>query len=201
MRAGNRGKARIALFAFCAVTFVSMFFAWLVQTDFCRLKVSNVKYRNESGAIVRAKLFRPRDASQDKGMPGVVFVHGYQSTRESSDPYCIELARRGFVVLNIDALGRGNSGLPGREQDPGFDDTYGATASYHYLRNLAFVDSSRIGLIGHSLGGQMMYEVALREPDARALVLIGAAYDNRASFRAPQNMLMIFGKWDEFRMT
>ena len=45
--------------------------------------------------------------------PGVVYIHGYQNNRETSDAYCIEMARRGFVVLEIDALGRGNSGNPG----------------------------------------------------------------------------------------
>ena len=45
---------------------------------------------------------------------------------------CIELARHGFVVLNIDAIGRGNSGIPGRDpKAPGFDRTFGLISEEH----------------------------------------------------------------------
>ena len=52
--------------------------------------------------------------SAESPAPGVVYIHGYQNNRETSDAYAIEMARRGFVVLEIDAIGRGNSGDPGR---------------------------------------------------------------------------------------
>jgi hypothetical protein len=63
------------------------------------------------------------DATEENPMPGVVHIHGYQNNRETGDAYCIELARRGFVVLNIDAIGRGNSGMPNDPKDPKFDKT------------------------------------------------------------------------------
>ena len=55
----------------------------------------------------------------------------------------IELARRGFVVLTIDANGHGNS-------DPG---TGSGAAALDYITSLDYVDSTQIGLIGHSMGG------------------------------------------------
>ncbi|MBD3243486.1 MAG: alpha/beta hydrolase, partial [Chitinivibrionales bacterium] len=181
------------------LTAAFMLLASFVQSDFGRLDVANVWFTNSSGRRIRAKLFRPPGATAREPAPGVVFVHGYQSTRESNDAYCIEMARRGIAVLSIDALGRGNSELPGDLDDPGFDRSFGARAAYHELRGMPFVRSERIGLMGHSLGGEVVYRLARDEPDVRALVVIGFAYDSTVSYDLPPNMLMIFGRWDEFR--
>lgn len=116
--------------AVCFVIFVAaVVTACLIQTDFGRVTVSNVYYENYNGKKLRAKLFRPKSASRDNPLPGVVFIHGYQNNRESGDAYNIEMARRGFVVLGIDALGRGNSDIPNKLDDPDFDPTFGSRSS------------------------------------------------------------------------
>jgi hypothetical protein len=173
--------------------------ASLVQRDFGRIEVTNVIYENYNRIPVRAKLLRPVEATQRNPMPGVVHIHGYQNNRETGDAYCIELARRGFVVLNIDAIGRGNSGLPNDPKDPKFDKTYGGLTSLKVLRSLPFVDPESVGMTGHSLGAEIAYEVALGDSGVDALVITGFAYTQAASATSPRNMLMIIAKWDEFR--
>ncbi len=173
--------------------------AWLVQTDAGRVEVRNVTYANFNGILIRAKLLRPVEATADNPLPGVVYIHGYQNNRETSDPYCIELARRGIVALCIDAIGRGNSGVPGDPEAADFDPTYGGRSSLEYLRALPFVDAGAVGMMGHSLGAEMAYTVALDDPDVRALVVSGFAYRDDATFDRPHNMLMIFGQYDEYR--
>ncbi len=172
--------------------------AW-VQQDFGRVEVRNVTYANAGGIRVRAKLFRHRAITAQSPGPGVVYIHGYQNNRETADPYAIELARRGIVVLSIDAIGRGNSGQPTAPDAPDFDPTYGGTASLAYLKALPFVDAARVGMMGHSLGAEMAYAVALADPTVQALSISGFAYREDASFTRPRNMLMIFGRWDEYR--
>jgi dienelactone hydrolase len=173
--------------------------AWLVQRDFGRIAVSNVTYDNYNGIPVRAKLLRPVEATRENPMPGAVYIHGYQNNRETGDAYCIEMAKRGFVVLNIDAIGRGNSGIPNAPDSPDFDQTFGGRSSLEYLKSLPFVDADSLGMMGHSLGAEMAYLVALKDPSVRALVITGFAYTKAASENSPKNMLMIIGKWDEFR--
>jgi hypothetical protein len=56
-----------------------------------------------------------------------------------------------------------------------------------------------VGMLGHSLGAEMAYQVALGDPGVNALVISGFAYTQAASDTKPKNMLMIIGKWDEFR--
>ena len=196
---GRPSKAGIAFILCMAILVGAVWVASLVQRDFGDVEVTNVTYDNFNGIPIRAKLLRPRRATGDGPSPGVVYIHGYQNNRETSDAYCIELARRGFVVLSIDAIGRGNSGNPNDPSDPDFDETYGGVTSLEYLRSLPFVDAGAVGMMGHSLGAEMAYHVALANPTVKALVISGFAYTLDASPTNPKNMLMIFGKWDEYR--
>jgi hypothetical protein len=178
----------------CAVVLAS-----LVQQDFGRVAVRNVIYDNYNGIRIRAKLFQPRAVTEQAPGPGVVYIHGYQNNRETADPYAIELARRGIVVLSIDAIGRGNSGEPNDPDAPDFDPTYGGITSLAYLKALPFVDEARVGMMGHSLGAEMAYTVAINDPTVQALSISGFAYGEGATPTNPKNMLMIFGRWDEYR--
>lgn len=173
--------------------------ASFIQRDFGRVAVTNTVFLNYNGIPIRAKLFRPIMAIQQSPSPGIVYAHGYQNNRETSDAYCLELARRGFVVLEIDGIGRGNSGLPKDPKDPSFDKTYGVFSSFQFLKTLPFVSKDSLGLMGHSLGAEWVYTVALKSPDVKALAISGFAYRMDASESNPKNMLMIMGKWDEFR--
>jgi dienelactone hydrolase len=198
---GDKGNLW-SLTGFCicvAIMLGAVVVASRVQRDFGRVEVTNVVYENYNGILVRAKLLRPEEATEKHPMPGAVHIHGYQNNRETGDAYCIELARRGVVVLNIDAIGRGNSGMPNDPKDPDFDKTYGGLTSLKVLRSLPFVDPESVGMLGHSLGAEMAYHVALGDPGVKALVISGFAYTLAASDKKPKNMLMIIGKWDEFR--
>jgi dienelactone hydrolase len=195
---GNRKPA--ILFIICMLISIgAVITAHLVQTDLGRVKVSNVYYENYNGKHIRAKLFRPIPGTEKNPLPGVIFIHGYQNNRESGDAYNIELARRGFVVLGIDALGRGNSDNPGDIEDPNFDDSFGARSSIQYLRSLPFVNKNAIGIMGHSIGAKISYNVALGDPSINAVIIVGNAYDKNATLKKPKNMLMIIGEFDEFR--
>jgi len=195
----TRNKAILAFVILLVITIAAVVTASLTQQDFGRIEVSNVRYLNYNNIPIRAKLLCPAGITSENPAPGIVYVHGYQNNRETSDPYCIELARRGFVVLNIDALGRGNSGIPGDLSDPEFDITYGTLSSLKYLRALPYANASYTGLMGHSLGSEMCYAVALRDPGLKAIAFSGFGYTEEATFDNPKNMLMILGKWDEYR--
>jgi dienelactone hydrolase len=199
-RSDGGALTSLLTFLICVAIMVgAVVVASLVQRDFGRIEVTNVIYENYNRIAVRAKLLRPAEATEKNPMPGVVHIHGYQNNRETGDAYCIELARRGFVVLNIDAVGRGNSGLPNDPKDPTFDKTYGGLTSLKVLRSLPFVDPESVGMLGHSLGAEMAYQVALGDSGVNALVISGFAYTQAASETSPRNMLMIIGKWDEYR--
>ncbi len=194
-----RKYAAIILIVFVLIVVGAEVFAHAVMTNWFTVEVSNIWFENKNGLMVRGKLYRPLEATAENPAPGVVYLHGYQNNRETSDPYGIELSRRGFVVIVLDALGRGNSDNQFSADDPNFDPTYGGDTAFAYLRALPFVDPARCGLGGHSLGGDMSYTAALLNPDVQALVFSGFAYREDATPQNPKNMLMIFGKYDEYR--
>jgi hypothetical protein len=195
----RRSKAPLAFMACLMVLIGATLLASQSQKSFGRVIVTNVSYLNYNGIPIRAKLLRPRSSTETQPAPGVVYIHGYQNNRETTDAYSIELARRGIVVLEIDAIGRGNSGVPGQPDDPDFDPSWGGRTSLAYLKSLPYVDNRKIGLMGHSLGAEMVYNIALQDPTVNALVISGFGYGDEASTTMPRNMLMIFGKYDEFR--
>jgi dienelactone hydrolase len=198
--APDRGKSVLALIICIAVFLCSGLIAWLVQMDFGKVEVTNDYFQNEHGVSIRAKLFRPKEATSDNPVPGVVFVHGYESVRETGDGLCIELSRRGFVAFCIDAIGRGDSDVPGNDPSaPTFDNTFGGRAALRRLKSLPFVKRDSVGMMGHSLGAEIVYNIALRDTSVKALAIIGFAYTSDATPSTPRNMLMIIGGYDEFR--
>jgi len=196
----NVRKAAAWILILCILlTIASEILAHAAMTGWYSVEVSNIWIENKNGLMVRGKLYRPEEATAENPMPGVVYLHGYQNNRETSDPYGIELGRRGFVVIVLDTLGRGNSDNQFSEDEPGFDPTYGGDSAFEYLRSLPFVDPQRCGLGGHSLGGEMSFIAALNNQNVNALVFSGFAYTKEATTNSPKNMLMIFGKYDEYR--
>lgn len=198
----NKKVRKITLWVFIilvAVTVAAEVLANAAITNWYTVKVSNIYFENQNGLTVRGKLYQPASATDETPAPGVVYLHGYQNNRETSDPFGIELARRGFVAITLDTLGRGNSDNQFSEEEPGFDPTYGGESAFTYLQNLPFVDPERCGMAGHSLGGEMSYLAAMQNPDVKAIVFSGFGYKTDATIDKPANMLMILGKYDEYR--
>jgi hypothetical protein len=54
--------------------------------------------------------------------------------------------------------------------------------------------------MGHSLGAEMAYAIALDDPSVKALSFSGFAYTADATTGMPRNMLMIYGQYDEYRL-
>ena len=111
----------------------------------------------------------PATATAAHPAPAVLVSHGFINTREMQSPFAIELARRGFVVLAMDMAGHGYSGAVLGAQG------FGGPPALAYLRGLAFVDKTQIGLEGHSMGGSAIMSAATAMPDAyRSMVLEGS---------------------------
>ncbi|MDH4212440.1 MAG: alpha/beta fold hydrolase [Candidatus Thorarchaeota archaeon] len=155
------------------------------QNGFGTVAVTEVDFQAVDGSNIHATLQRPTYATSTNTLPGVVVIHGIMQSKEWLMAFGIELARRGFVVLTIDANGHGNS-------DPG---TGSGAAALDYITSLDFVDSSQIGLIGHSMGGSISWSaIADSSVYVRALVLVGAGFSSSAPYTP--NTLIAVGSFD-----
>lgn len=109
------------------------------------------------GLVVSGALFVPKQASETHKLPAIVLTHGYLNDWEKQYQNAIELSKRGFVVVAVDRAGHGENTQP-IEGSLGYG---GTTADYdqtltlagRYLYNLPYVDRTKIGVSGHSMGG------------------------------------------------
>jgi dienelactone hydrolase len=161
------------------------------------ISVQDIRFKGADGTQMSALLYVPPGASADKKAPGILAVHGYINSRETQDGFSIEFARRGYVVLALDQTGHGYSGGAALSND------FGGPDALRYLRALPMVDTSQIGLEGHSMGGWTVLAAAAAMPnDYRAMVLegssTGAPFAKDGTPNWPRNLAVVFSKYDEF---
>ena len=146
----NWGKLLAIALVLCLV---GAFGASLIQSNFGSVEITDVVIRTSAGEYT-GYLFVPETATAENPAPAIVTSHGYLNNREMQDLNYVELARRGYVVFAQDAYNHGNSGV--LQDGVGSDaqhNTAGMVDAVEYLYQLDFVDNTRIGVTGHSMGG------------------------------------------------
>lgn len=171
--------------------------ASLVQTNFGKVTIKDVRFAAPNGRLYSALLYIPDGVTAEAPAPGILAIHGYINSRETQDGFAIEFARRGYVVLALDESGHGYS------EGPAFADGFGGIEGLRYLLSLDIVDKDNVGLEGHSMGGWASVVAAAVFPDGyKAMVLEGSspgtygAPDGTPEF--PRNLAVVFSQWDEF---
>lgn len=183
-----------------ALIFGGGMLAWLVQTDFGSIDVRDIRFQSTSGATLSALLYVPDGVSAGSPVPGILAVHGYINSRETQSAYAIELARRGYVVLNMDQRGHGYS------DPPAFAEGFGGPAGLQFLRSLDIVESSQVALIGHSMGGWAVLSAAAAMPDAYSSAIVSGSSTGTfgvppGDAEFPRNFGLVFAQFDEFSAT
>jgi len=169
----------------------------LIQTNFGKVHIEDVRFPGPDGIIQNARLFVPDGVTDEDPAPGIVAIHGYINTHETQAGFAIEFARRGYVVLAVDQTGHGYSDPPSGANG------FGGPPALEFLRTLGFVDQENIGLEGHSMGGWAVQAAAASQPQGyRSLVLQGASVGARrdtSDGSAPlRNTSVVFSLFDEF---
>jgi len=116
-----------------------------------------------SGSTLYANLYYPtNDLHFQNTRPLVIYCHGIGSQRDFDLRIPIELSRRGFYVVALDYQGHGESGGTISDIDPVTHTPALAEDCSKLLDKLetmpfySGVNTSQIGLIGHSLGGMVV---------------------------------------------
>lgn len=185
---------------------VSMIGASVVQTSGGGVQIKDLRFETSMGYEMSALLLKPREADAEHKAPAIVTCHGMYNNREMQDSNYVELSRRGFVVLAIDMFSHGNSeNLKSEEELP-----MGVDQAVKMLSSLDYVDTARIGITGHSMGG-MNCEVAAMLDNANSQNLISAILFNScfatykdsktgqyANVYGDRDVGIIAGQYDEF---
>lgn len=140
----------------------------------------------EDGVYISAFKYTPKG---EKSHGGVVVGHSFFGNKLNMQPISIELAKRGFTVINIDFRGHGASGGFFTRNKVIFD----MKAAVDYLENnLPYI--TEIGLVGHSLGAYAALTLSNSYPHRiNSTVAIGAISTEVLNI---SNLLMISGKFD-----
>ena len=103
---------RILLAISLCMVLIGSIVGGLIQTSFGTVDVQKVSWVTDDGATLSALLYIPKGASAEEPLPAVVSCHGWNNTAEVQGMNCIELSRRGYVVIAVDAYGHGDSTFP-----------------------------------------------------------------------------------------
>ncbi len=132
---------------------VSGIFASMLQSNFYRVEITDIRENFGDGVQYSALLYKPNTATEDSPAPAIVLTHGYLNNRELQAQNAIELSRRGFVVLVVDRLGHGHSALPSGVTNSLTGNGEGLVNAVEWLYEQDYVDQDKIGVSGHSMGG------------------------------------------------
>lgn len=143
-----------------AVILVCSIVSHLITSNYGKVKVETVTL-DARGATETARLYYPVGTNDTDALPAVIVTHGAGVNSENMKNFSTELARRGFVVLGVDAYGAGTSEFPARDEIGMGEENYNARATpgglldaINFVRTMKFVDQSRIGIMGHSQGSR-----------------------------------------------
>lgn len=145
-------------------------------------------YRSD-GLKIYGLLTVPEGEKPEKGWPVVIFNHGYippaeYRTTERYVAYTDAFSRNGYIVFKPDYRGHGNSeGSPeGAYYSPAYTtDVLSAVAS---IKKYPAADNERIGMWGHSMGGQITLRSMVVTKDVKAGVIwagVVANYEDMAN--------------------
>ena len=137
-------------------------------------EVQFLKLKNENGDQLNARLILPAEFDPQKKYPVIVYVyggpHGQMITNNWISGWRLwfqYMAQRGYIVFTLDNRGTNNRGLKFEQavhRQLGTLEVEDQMVGVNYLKSLAYVDSSRIGVHGWSYGGFMTISMLTRNP-------------------------------------
>jgi dienelactone hydrolase len=158
----------------------------------------DVDIQASDGANLKGTYF-----SAGRSGPAMLLLHQCNMDRHAWDGLAADLAGNGFNVLTVDFRGFGESGgnestdpdarAADRKKWPGDVD-----AAFEFLTHQKGVDSSRIAVGGASCGVTQSSDLAARQHEIRALMILsGQASDAAKAYIASNASLPVFGAASE----
>ncbi len=172
-----KDKSKFMLALSVCLIIVGTLFAFAVNNDWGRVKVSSFKLETGENTWVVADVYKPSKASEQNKVPCVIVCPGYQRTKETQSAYNLELSRRGFAVVCLDPYSQGESSSTDQSAA---NAAYGLYSVIEYVTSTAedsefdYIDLSNVGIAGHSAGGNACIYAAAKYGTAHNRVIQSA---------------------------
>lgn len=185
----------VSLVLAIAVFILSALVLRVSLTSSFSVDVKTVNFVTDENVNMGGTLWVPSNATAETPAAGIVVAPGGNTPHTFYSSYCIELARRGYVVFAYDYYGTVGSGMT-------MEGSSGAVAAMKYLSGLKFVDADRLGATGHSNGGAQASAAILSEyaapAAAKSVAFIGCGIPGEdLSVYDGVNVMAIWGLLDE----
>jgi uncharacterized protein len=127
----------------------------------------SVSITNKQGLKLAAVIERPEGEGK---FPFVIVMHGFTGSKAERhvESLAQELPKAGIGSIRFDASGCGDSEGTWEEDYRTINYLTDIDAVYEYAQSLDWVDSSRIGIWGHSMGGELVVVWGADHPELKA---------------------------------
>ena len=152
------------------------------QSDYAWGRSELIEYKTDKGRRLQGALFYPAGYEPGKKYPMIVYnyellsqnVHRYVVPSERSYYNISVFTSQGYMVLEPDIVFR--------PRQPGWSVVECITAGVNKVIDMGVVDSKRIGIVGHSMGGFNTAFVATHTNGIFAAAVAGAPITNLVSY-------------------
>ena len=141
-----------------AFVFLFGFIAQAIVTQGYKVSVTEVNMELRGGNL-NMEVYRPTNIAKGDKLPCMILAHGGSECLATPVIHAWEYAKRGYVVINVSMYGAGLSDMPEYMEDGADETNYSRNSGTHglwdalqYARAIDYVDSTRIGIWGHSQG-------------------------------------------------
>ena len=116
--------------------------AWLVASDNGNVKIRRINIAANDGTIASAIIYIPKSATDATPAPFVLNFAGRSTNAQYLATYAIEQAKRGFVAINCDVWGNGQTEFYNPPE--GGWNLAQAITYIDYARTLTFIDRKSV---------------------------------------------------------
>lgn len=153
----NKSGRRFLALSLC-VLIISTLMIWALATSFGNTKVMRVNTPGENGRTISYSAWIPSNATNETPAPVLVLFPGRSSNGHQLDCWSIEFARRGYVVVNADWNGNGETEIMSSI------DMY-VSGIMDSLLTMPFIDKDAITVLGNSAGNSAATLAANNYPE------------------------------------
>ncbi|KAA3610962.1 MAG: S9 family peptidase [Calditrichaeota bacterium] len=152
-------------------------------TELKLLKPEHVVFKAADGKTdLDGLIYKPAHFDENKQYPLVMFVYGGPGARMITDRYVMNsrsqaMAQLGFVVMSIDHRGVSRRGKEFETQmymKLGQIEVDDHAQAVKWISQRPYIDSTRVGIYGHSYGGYLTIMAMLKKPDVFHVGVSGA---------------------------
>ena len=138
-----------------SILFTCSFAASIIQSNFGKTDINLERLDTVNNQYIYYDLYKPKTASPDNPAPFIAVIPGFQRSKEALSNIAIELSRRGHVVALIDPYAQGisSSSLSRRAATTEGYGMFHLIEHIHQSDGYEFIDKSKLGATGHSMGG------------------------------------------------